>query len=652
MGEQKVTLATEGTELQDFVRRVLRDLEALEYMIEHDWFEKDICRIGAEQEMFLIDPDTYRPAPVAMEALASMKRYPWVETELAKFNLEIGLSPRDLTGRAFSQMYEENVTRLGKIKEKLKECQATLILCGILPTLRKHDLEMHNLTPKKRYKALMEALDKQRLGDAYELRLRGIDELLVKHESPLLEACNTSFQVHLQVHPSQFVKLYNIAQALAGPVMAIGANSPIVFGKRLWHESRIALFQQSIDTRASSEHLRQRSPRVQFGKSWLEGSILEIYRDDLARFRALLAADQKEDALALIQKGKVPKLRALQVFNSTIYRWNRPCYGISANGKPHLRIENRVLPAGPTVLDEMANAAFWVGCMLGMAAQIDDIRKHLGWEDVRDNFGKAAQFGIDSNFNWFGESKIGACELVLKELLPIARKGLESHGIHAADIDRFLGLIEERARKHMNGARWQLRAYTRLLGEVTRDEALTVLTATIWKNQQLEMPVHNWPMPDPDDLEDYLPTELKVEEFMTTDLITVQLEDPIELVAQIMDWRRIRHMPVEDAKGKLAGLITSRLLLRHFNKARELNAARNLTAADIMVKEPITIEPGASIIDAMNLMRTHRIGSLPVVKEGELVGLITEMDFLRITARLLERLGHKRKRKQRAQKKA
>lgn len=647
MGEQQVTLATEGKELQDFVRRVLRDLEALEYMIEHDWFEKDICRIGAEQEMFLIDTDTYRPAPVAMEALALMKRYPWVETELAKFNLEIGLTPRDLKGKAFSEMYDEDVKRLNKIKEKIKALNATLILCGILPTLRKHDLEMHNLTPKKRYKALMDALDAQRLGDAYELRLRGIDELLVKHDSPLLEACNTSFQVHLQVHPSQFVKLYNIAQALAGPVIAIGANSPIVFGKRLWHESRIALFQQSIDTRASSEHLRQRSPRVQFGEGWLEGSILEIYRDDLARFRALLAADKKENSLALIKQGKVPKLNALQVFNSTVYRWNRPCYGISANGKPHLRIENRVLPAGPTVLDEIANAAFWVGCMIGMAAEVEDIRKHLSWEDVRDNFGKAAQFGIDSSFNWFNDAKVGACELVLEELLPLARKGLESHGIDAADIDRFLGVIEERARKHMNGARWQLRAYTHLLGKVTRDEALTVLTATIWKNQQLEMPAHNWPMPDPDDLEDYLPSELKVEEFMATDLITVHIDDPIELVAQIMDWRRIRHMPVEDNKGKLVGLITSRLLLRHFSRAHELNSARNVTAGDVMVKDPITIEPDASIIEAMNLMREHRIGSLPVVKDGELIGIITEMDFLRITARLLERLRHKREKGQR-----
>ncbi len=651
MGEQRVTLASSGKELQDFVRRVLNDLEALEYMLEHNWFETDICCIGAEQEMFLIDRQTYRPVPLAMEALQLMKRYPWVETELAQFNLEIGLSPRNLEGQAFSQMYEEAHTRLEKIKKKLESLDATLILCGILPTLRKHDLEMHHLTPKKRYKALMEALNGQRLGDAYELRLRGIDELLVRHDSPLLEACNTSFQVHLQIAPDQFVKLYNIAQALAGPVMAIAANSPIVFGKRLWHESRIAMFQQSIDTRTSTEHLRQRSPRVQFGEGWLEGSILEIYREDLARFRALLAADLKEQSLSLIKQGKVPKLRALQVFNSTIYRWNRPCYGVSVNGKPHLRIENRVLPAGPTVLDEIANAAFWVGCMLGMAQQIDDIRNHLLWEDVRDNFGKAAQFGIDSNFNWFDERKISACELVLEELLPLARKGLSQHKVDASEIDRYLSIIEARAQKHMNGARWQLRAYTHLLKEATRDEALTVLTASIWKNQQIEMPVHNWPLPDPEDLEEYLPSELKVEEFMTTDLLTVHSEDPIELVAKIMDWRRIRHMPVEDTKGHLVGLISSRLLLRHFAQAHELNSQRETTAADIMVKDPITITPEASIIEAMQLMGKHRIGSLPVVKNEELVGIITEMDFLRITARLLERLGHKRKKaKQQPQK--
>jgi CBS domain-containing protein len=638
MGEQKVSLADDSQIRQDFVRNLLKDVQALEYMLENDWFENDVVRIGAEQEMCLIDAKTLKPAPIAMEALEKMKKYPWVETELAKFNLEINLDPQEFAGGCLRKMEKENRDRLEKIRKKLKSFDADLLLTGILPTLRKYDLGLDNLTPKKRYRALIDAINEQLIGSAYELRLTGIDELLVKHDSPLLEACNTSFQVHLQVSPADFVSMYNIAQALAAPVMAIAANSPIVFGKRLWHESRIALFQQALDVRTTHEHLRERSPRVSFGGGWLDRSIMEIYKEDIARFRVLLSTDVEEDSIELIQQGKVPALRALQVHNSTVYRWNRPCYGVSANGKPHLRIENRVLPAGPSVTDEMANAAFWLGAMTGIHKGYKDIRSKLSWEDVRDNFAKAAKFGIDSKFNWFDDKKISACDLLLEELLPIAREGLESRHLDRDDIDHYLGVIEERARQHMNGARWQLRANTKLVKESNRDEALSVLTSCILNNQSEGKPVHTWPMPELQDLEDYRPTSLKVDEFMETNLFTVRQDDLIELVSELMDWRRIRYMPVEDSKGRLCGLITSRLLLRHFTQLNRFNGQQATEVKDIMVKKPITITPTNTILEAMNIMRENKIGCLPVVQNGELVGIITEMDFLRITGRLLMRL--------------
>ncbi len=638
MGEQKVSLLTDQKQMHRFVRNLLNDVQALSYMLEHDWFENDITRIGAEQEMCIVYKDSYKPAPLAMEALNKMKRYNWVETELARFNLETNFVPRTFKGDCLGKMEAEATDYLTKINEKLATLDSELILTGILPTLRKVDMEMHNLTPKKRYFALMEAINSQLQGNAYELRISGIDELHVKHDSPLLEACNTSFQVHLQIAPKDFVKMYNIAQALAGPTIAISANSPIVFGRRLWHESRIALFQQALDTRTSCDHLRERFPRVSFGQGWLNKSILEIYREDIARFRVLIAGDVEEDAIQMITKDKVPKLRALQVHNSTVYRWNRPCYGISPNGKPHLRIENRVLPSGPTVVDEIANAAFWLGAMVGLADQYDDIRTQISWEDVRDNFGKAAQFGIDSKFTWFKDKKITVNDLVLKELLPIARAGLTKQKVAKKDIDKYMGIIEERAKKHTNGARWQLRAYTKLMKETTKDEALTVLTASIIKNQKENIPVHNWKLPELKDLENYRPTQLKVDEFMVTDLFTVQKDDIIELVAEMMDWRKIRYTPVEDSKGQLVGLITSRLLLRHYIKNAELNGKAQLVK-DIMVKDPISVDPDCSILEAMKVMRDKEIGCLPVVKGSELVGIITEMDFLRITSRLLERAG-------------
>ncbi|MEO1713024.1 MAG: CBS domain-containing protein, partial [Bacteroidota bacterium] len=589
MGEQRVSKVKDEAKMSRFVRFLLNDVKALEHMLENDWFETETIRIGAEQEMCLVDRKTFKPAPLAMEALERMKDYDWVETELAKFNLETNLQPQVFRGDCLHLMETEINENLATIRKHLHEMDVDLVLTGILPTLRKFDLEMHNLTPKVRYKALMEAINEQLLGSSYELRLTGLDELLVKHGSPLLEACNTSFQVHLQVTPAEFVKLYNISLALAGPVMAIASNSPLVFGRRLWHESRIALFQQALDTRTTQEHLRERSPRVNFGRDWLEDSLLDIYREDIARFRPLLAADIEEDSLAMIAEGKVPKLRALQVHNSTVYRWNRPCYGVSDNGKPHLRIENRVLPSGPTVADEMANAAFWLGAMIGMSNRVEDIRNHIDFDDVQDNFGKAARFGIDTKFTWYKDKKVSTPQLILDELLPIAREGLESKQVNPEHIDRYLGLIEQRALNHTNGARWQLRSFSKLKKMVSRDEAVTVLTACTIKNQQKGIPIHEWPLTELSDLDEYRPTSLKVEEFMETDLFTVQKDDLVELVAEMMDWRRIRYMPVENSKGELSGLITSRLLLRYFNSPEKKQEETPITVKDIMIKDPLTV---------------------------------------------------------------
>ncbi|MBK7371388.1 MAG: CBS domain-containing protein [Saprospiraceae bacterium] len=635
MGENKVNKPTNPRELQKFTRSLLQDIKSLDYMLQNNWFEKGIHRIGAEQEMVLIDVQNYRPDPINIEVISKLEQYDWLDTELAMFNLETNFVPREFTGDCFSQMMEESTYQLKIIREALVPFNADLILTGILPTIRKSDLEDKFLTPKKRYLALMEAVRQQMTGDSFEFRLSGIDELMIKHDSPLLEACNTSFQVHLQVSPEQFAKFYNVSQALAGPVMAIAANSPLVFGRRLWHESRIAMFQQALDTRGSRANMRERSARVHFGRDWVNESILEIHKEDISRYRVLLAADVTEDSQHMISEGKVPKLSALQVHNSTVYRWNRPCYGISANGKPHLRIENRVFPSGPTAIDEIANSAFWLGCMVGLPTVVDDIRQKVSFADISDNFVKSAQFGIDSKFNWFDDQKIPAVELILKELLPIARTGLKIQKVDDSDIDKYLGIIEDRAKSHMNGARWQLRAYTKLLEQTNRTEALTVMTSAMLKYQKKNTPIHKWKMPELKDLRNYKPQKLLVGDFMTTDLLTVQQDDIIEFVAELMDWRKIRYMPVEDNSGKLIGLVSSRLLLKHFTeKNRKLKLVK-----DIMIKKPITANPSTTIMEAMALMRKNKIGCLPVVQEQELIGIFTEMDFIGISSRLMERLS-------------
>jgi CBS domain-containing protein len=636
MGEQRVSMVKDQKQMQHFVKNILQDVQALEYMLEHDWFEDDVTRIGAEQEMCLVDK-TFKPALNAMDILKKMKEYPWVETELAKFNLECNLTPRLFEGSCLKEMETELKGYLNIIKEKANELDTEILLTGILPTLRKSDLGYENLTPKKRYKALMTALREMR-GTDYDLRIEGIDELLIKHDSPLLEACNTSFQVHLQVAPKEFAKLYNIAQAITAPVMAIGANSPILFNKRLWHESRIALFQQSIDTRNSYNHLRDRSPRVMFGNDWLKESITEIYKEDIMRFRVLIASDVEENALEEIRNGRVPRLRALNVHNSTVYRWNRPCFGISDNGKPHLRIENRVFGAGPTTMDEMANATFWLGLMAEMPHIYEDISKEMSFEDARDNFLKAAKFGIDSKFTWLNDKKISAVDLILTELLPIARKGLERQKIDGADIDYYLGLIEERAKRHTNGARWMLRTYTKFAKETTKDEAISALTSAMTQNQTNGKPVHEWEIPNLEDFMDYEVGKVTIEEFMETDIFTVQQDDIIELVADIMNWKDLRYIAVEDDEGLLTGLVSSTNLLKRIVKEPIDNQKDGVVLVrDVMIDNPITISPTASFMDGMKLIKEHNIGCLPVVREtGELVGMITEMTFFKMAKRLLK----------------
>jgi CBS domain-containing protein len=635
MGEQRVSMVKDQKMMQHFVKNLLQDVQAFEYMLENDWFEDDVTRIGAEQEMCLVD-SAFKPALKAMEVLERMQEHKWVETELAKFNLECNLNPRVFEGKSLSLMEAELKGYLNLIKEKANEIDTEILLTGILPTLRKSDLAFENLTPKKRYKALMTALRDMR-GTDYDLRIEGIDELLIKHDSPLLEACNTSFQVHLQIAPKDFAKMYNIAQAITAPVMAIAANSPILFKKRLWHESRIALFQQSIDTRNSYYHLRDRSPRVTFGNDWLKESILEIYKEDIMRFRVLIASDIQENALEEIQNGRVPRLRALNVHNSTVYRWNRPCFGISENGKPHLRIENRVFAAGPTVMDEMANAAFWLGLMAEIPHQYADIRQHMEFEDARDNFTKAAKFGIDSKFTWLKDKKISAVDLILKELIPTAKAGLERQNIDSADIDNYLGLIEERAKKHTNGARWMLRTYSKFAKQTTKDEAIVALTNAIVKNQVSGQPVHEWEIPELTDLEDYEVGDITVEEFMETDIFTVEQDDIVELVADIMNWQDLRYIAVENDKGLLTGLVSSTSLLKGFVRPPiDENGAVTLVK-DIMITNPIKINYKASFMDAMKMIKENNIGCLPVVRDsGELVGMITEMTFFKMSKRLLQ----------------
>lgn len=636
MGESRVKMADSQEEVQQFMKYVLKDLRALDRMLKEGWFESSPIRIGAEQELCLVDQQA-KAWPHSMEVLHKLQetKEGSFTTELAKFNLEINLEPLEFTGKALSKLERNLQAKVEQVRSVAEELGGDIILTGILPTIRKMDVDLKNMTPLQRYRALCQAIQKTR-GEDFDLRIQGMDELLMKFESPLLEACNTSFQLHLQVTPEDFVPKYNIAQLIAAPVLAGAVGSPILFGKRLWNETRVALFQQSVDTRTVGDHLRESSPRVTFGNEWVQESILEIFQEDTARYRVMLSSEVTEDVEQMLDEGKPPALKALQIHNGTIYRWNRPCYGIT-NGKAHLRIENRVLPSGPTVTDEVANSAFWLGLMNKFEDYHPDVSEEMDFDDVRMNFFAACKLGLDTNFRWFGEKRVSAEELITKELLPIAREGLQKAEIAEHDITDYLEVIEQRVTSGQTPSHWILKNYGSLMKENrSKEQTLGAITMAMIKNQKKGEPVHKWGRVRMEDLKHWQPSDLIVEEFMTTDLFTVQKDDILEFVANLVDWRGIHYIPVEDDKKHLVGLVTLRMMFDSYSQAMINEEEVPAAVEDIMIENPITIHPEASIIEAMELMRSQEIGCLPVVKNNQLVGIITEQNYINITERLLK----------------
>lgn len=638
-GHKKVEGELEGEARRQFTRALLTDLRALERMLAENVFETGVARIGAEQELFLVDRE-YHPAPGALKVLAKIED-PHFTTELGLFNLEMNVDPQRLPGDGLARLEAQLTELFEKLRATTQELGMIPVLVGILPTIRKNDLGLENMVPSPRYVALNRAMTAAR-GDAYDFAIKGIDELVVKHDSVMVEACNASFQVHLQVDPDQFARLYNLAQALAAPVLACSTNSPLLFGRRLWNETRIALFEQAVDTRHKSHHLREAVARVTFGKRWVKQSILEIYKEDVARFRTLVGTDLDENALATLESGGIPQLKALRLHNGTVYRWNRACYGIGENGKPHLRIELRVLPSGPTIPDEIANAALWLGLMSELGATIEDITQRMDFDHAQANLYAAARDGLGARLTWLDGEEVLAQPLILDRLLPLAAQGLARAGVETAHATRYLGILEQRVRTMRTGARWMLQSLAGMKDRGSPGERQTALVAALVARQKTGRTVSEWERARLDEIGSAKTSYHKVSQYMTTDIFTVQPDDAVELVADLMGWERIRHVPVEDGKGRLVGLVTYRAVLRYFAEKQKdaALATKTMPVSDIMRRDVITVTPDTPTLEAIALMRRYRIGCLPVVQDGHLVAIITEEDFMNIAAELLgEKLG-------------
>ncbi|MCB1581888.1 MAG: CBS domain-containing protein [Xanthomonadales bacterium] len=628
MGEQNISRGGDNEAKRLFTRAVLNDLRALELMIAKGYIESGARRIGAEQEMFITDHD-YSPNLTALKILDDIedKRF---TNEIALFNIEANLTPRRFEGKCLSQMEEEIKEVISIAKHHAGNHDSKIILAGILPTLRQLDLTMDSITPVDRYYELNDRLREIR-GSDFRMDIRGVDELSVTHDNFMLEAMNTSFQVHFQVSGNEFVNMYNLSQAVTAPLMAVAVNSGLIHHYRLWHESRIAVFQNSIDTRSTTHQKRGAQPRVHFGNEWIE-SIVDVFRDDISRFSVVLTSEYEEDPVAMVEAGEMPRLKALMLHNGTVYRWNRPCYGVKDN-VPHLRIENRVLPAGPSVLDEVSNAAFYFGLMSGMSQKYQDITQVLRFSNARNNFLQACRNGLECHFNWINGESLSATKLIKNELLPIAESGLKHAGLDHGDIERYLSTIVRRVESKQTGARWAIKSITEMDKNIHPDEKVRSIVAEMDKQQTIDRPIHEWPLAQINNQTDWRASFILVGQFMITKLLTVRPDDSMDLAASIMDWKRVRHVPVENDEGELVGLVSNRSVLKKIVEGGEHKAT---AIREIMNESPIFVTPKTTTVKAIQIMRNNRISCLPVVEDGKLVGVITEYDLIKIASHVLE----------------
>ena len=631
MGDKSVAVLSDQEHLRAFTKAILNDLHALDLMISSGRMEDDVLRIGAEQELFLVDSSMH-PAPLALEVIESANE-PKLTTEIGRFNIEANLTPRVFTGRALSELEAELNEVIGIVRDAARSFDAGVVLCGILPTIQRSDLVVENLTPSPRYEEMNRVLTALH-GEDRMIHIKGLDEIGMHLNDTFVEFCNTSFQVHLQPPISKFVNSYNWAQAISAPVLAVSVNSPILLNSRLWQETRLALFQQSVDERSPTHHERRRPARVTFGQAWVRESILDVFREDAARFRVILTRDVEEDSLATLTSGRVPGLAAWRMHNGTVWRWNRACYGIM-NERPSLRIEARFLPSGPTVIDQMASAALFLGLLIELPEVHGDVTKKLSFDDAKTNFFRAARYGFNSQITWLDGRNYTTHDLVLEELLPLAAEGLRRVGIDEADIDRYIGTIGERVKHEATGARWMLDSLAKMDPAAKMNVRLRTLTAAMKSYQERDVPVHEWELARIADSTDWIDNYRTVEQFMSRDLFTVRPDDILDLAASVMEWQHVRHVPVEDDTGQLVGIISHRDLIRLFAAERERHNA-TLVVSDVMHTDLITVTPETKTLEALYLMRDRGIGCLPVCRNGKLVGLVTDHDFLTVSTRLFE----------------
>jgi hypothetical protein len=491
VGQQVAARTFSREDRQRYRAKVRANLDVFARMLGEARFHPERRSFGLEIELNLTD-DAGDPALVnaaALEAIADTA----FQTELGQFNVEINVPPRLLEGDVFTDLERDARASLNDAEERARTVGAHMMIIGILPTVTLEHLRAEVFSANPRYALLNEQIFAAR-GEDLEISIEGVERLATHADTIAPEAACTSVQLHQQVDPEAFAPYWNAAQAIAGVQVAVAANSPFFCGKELWRETRIAVFEQSTDTRPEELKVQGVRPRVWFGERWIT-SIFDLFEENVLYFPSLLPVCEDEDPLETLERGDVPRLGELRLHNGTIYRWNRPIYDV-VRDQPHLRVENRVLPAGPSVVDILANAAFYYGLLRVLAEEDRPLWSQMSFSAAEENFHAGARAGIDARLYWPGLGEVPVGELVVRRLLPLAHEGLARWGVATEDADRLLGIIERRCVSLRNGASWQSQVFHHLHENtgLDRPAALREMTRRYREHMHSNEPVHDWPV--------------------------------------------------------------------------------------------------------------------------------------------------------------
>ncbi len=491
MGRDVPAIVISQADRRAYREKVRLCLDVLARMLRESRFETEPQQVGLEIELNLVDQDGW-PSMKNADVLGAIADPTWA-TELGQFNLEINVPPRTLAGTAVGGLEDQIRGSLNQADQQAARTGTKLAMIGILPTLRETDVDEQAISANPRYKLLNEQIFAAR-GEEMDIAIDGVERLETFIDTIAPEAACTSVQLHLQVSPEAFGSYWNAAQALAGVQVALGANSPFLFGRELWSETRITLFEQATDTRPEELKAQGVRPRVWFGERWIT-SVFDLFEENLRYFPALLPLCDDENPDAVLACDRAPQLAELTLHNGTVYRWNRPVYA-AVDGQPHLRVENRVLPAGPTVADTVANAAFYYGLVRMLAEAERPVWSQMSFAAANDNLLEAARNGIEARLYWPGLGEVPVTELTLRRLLPLAWEGLSRWHADTGQAERLLGIIEQRCLTGRNGATWQSGALHALeeSGRLARPEALRQMTLRYLEHMHSNVPVHEWPV--------------------------------------------------------------------------------------------------------------------------------------------------------------